>query len=136
MKVTTVELKITDEQIKNLLCSAFEGGANYWYQIEKYQFGKTGLKYADFKQGGKMQNPENYWHPCQLVPLADGCSIVINDLEGGNRHILDRSAINTGIAAFAEKCPNHFADLLSENDDAITADCFLQCCLFGEVIYG
>jgi hypothetical protein len=32
--------------------------------------------------------------------------------------------------------PRHFADFLNEAADAITADAFLQCCLFGALIYG
>lgn len=36
----------------------------------------------------------------------------------------------------AEKSPRHFADLLSEDDDATTHDVFIQHVLFGEVIYG
>jgi hypothetical protein len=32
--------------------------------------------------------------------------------------------------------PRHFADLVNENDDADTGDAFVQCCVFGEVIYG
>ena len=30
----------------------------------------------------------------------------------------------------------HFKDFLYENEDAMTGDCFLQCCVFNEVIYG
>jgi len=32
--------------------------------------------------------------------------------------------------------PSHYGDAISENDDAGTGDVYLQCCLFGEVIYG
>jgi hypothetical protein len=35
----------------------------------------------------------------------------------------------------AVECPRHFADFLNEKADAVTGDAFLQCCLFGEVIY-
>lgn len=34
------------------------------------------------------------------------------------------------------KYPRHWADVLAENDDATTGDVFLQCCLFGECIFG
>jgi len=36
----------------------------------------------------------------------------------------------------AKKEPRHFADFLKEDYDETTGDVFLQCCLFGEVIYG
>jgi len=44
MKTTTqqptisvnVKHEISLERISSLLCSAFEGGSNYWYQIDKF----------------------------------------------------------------------------------------------------
>jgi len=36
----------------------------------------------------------------------------------------------------AEKYPRHFHNFLEENDDAETGDVFIQCCLFGEIVYG
>lgn len=133
----TASLKVSDEIIKGLLCSAFEGGSNYWYQNLDYDFGKTNLTYEDFKKGGKMQDPKNYWHPCQLVPLVEGCSLTIEDGEDSNKtFILDRAAIERGVQVMAEKYPQHFADILTENGDATTGDVFLQCCLFGDTIYG
>jgi len=35
-----------------------------------------------------------------------------------------------------EKFPKHFSDAVEEDFDATTADCWLQCCLFGDVIFG
>jgi len=48
---------------------------------------------------------------------------------------LDLKSIGRGLEDPAVKCPTHFADLVNENTDAITADVRLQCCLFGELIY-
>jgi hypothetical protein len=36
----------------------------------------------------------------------------------------------------AQDYPHHFDDLIQQNDDAHTADAFLQLSLFGDVIYG
>jgi hypothetical protein len=36
----------------------------------------------------------------------------------------------------AQAYTRHFADFINQNDDAITGDVFLQCCLLGEVLYG
>ena len=36
----------------------------------------------------------------------------------------------------ADKFPRHFANILNENDDAETGDVFLQCCLWGDIVYG
>jgi hypothetical protein len=45
------------------------------------------------------------------------------------------AAIKSGLKVMAEKYPHHWQDFVSENDDAITGDVFLQCCLFGEIVY-
>ena len=44
--------------------------------------------------------------------------------------------IEKGLKVFAEKSPYQFGEWLLDNDDSITGDVFLQCCLFGEVKYG
>lgn len=49
---------------------------------------------------------------------------------------LDLSAIAQGLDALARDYPRHFADLINDNGDALTADVLLQCCLFGELVYG
>ena len=44
--------------------------------------------------------------------------------------------IKRGLTVMAKKERKHFVDFLNEDYDETTADVFLQCCLFGEVIYG
>ena len=137
MKIN-VEIQIDEERIKNLLVSAFEGGSNYWYVIDSYNLGETGLKISDFAEDGKMQDPDNYYHYCQLIPFVPGCSLVIADSEDDDKkeYTLDRAALIRGLSVMATKYPKHFADFMVEDDDATTGDVYLQCCLFGEAIYG
>jgi len=135
-----LKVQITHEfplsRIRGLLCSAFEGGSNYWYEIAKYNYPK-GIRGEEFSEGGSQQDPNEYWHPCQLVPTVEGGSLTINDMEGGKKgYTLNLETIMKGLKIMSEKYPRHFADFMQENDDAITADVFLQCCLFGDAIYG
>lgn len=76
MKIT---LDITNEQIKSLLCSAFEGGSNCWARIEGYKYAE-GLEHKDFQEGGKFQT-DAYWHPSQIIPLVEGCAVILADVE-------------------------------------------------------
>lgn len=143
----TANITVTDKQISGMLTNAFEGGSNYWYHIEDYRFA-PGIKYADFcdsrVQGigaiGRFCDPDCYFHPCQLIPLQAGCAVIISDRSGEaeeeKTYELNREAINRGIQIMATKYLRHFADLMNENDDADTGDVFLQCCIFGDVIYG
>ena len=49
---------------------------------------------------------------------------------------LNDSNLQQGLAIMAEHYPHHFNNFIEENEDAITGDVFLQCVVFGEVIYG
>jgi len=113
-----------------------EGGSNYWYLITDYVF-PEGVSYVDFKEGGKHAEDE-YWHPSQLIPFVDGCSLLIRDAEDedGPEFVLGRAAITQGVEAMKANYPKHWDDFVNENDDADTGDVFLQCCLFGELVYG
>jgi len=68
-------------------------------------------------------------------------SLTITTLEGDEfkgvkEWTLDLAAIRKGLQIMADKYPHHFRDAMAENDDAITGDVFLQCCLFDEIVYG
>ena len=139
----TVTNKISRELVRGLLCCAFEGGSNYWYTElapDNYPKGKT---HKDYSKGGSMQG-DNYWHWCQLLPTTGGSVkfVVIdhteesNDSNGGAEMSLGEKEILRGLEVMADKYPNHFGDAISGNDDATTGDVFLQCCVFGDVLYG
>ena len=132
-----VQTEISDESIRGLLCGAFEGGSNYWYSQLDWEL-PDGASIDDFRKGGSRQG-DTYWHWCQLIPLVDeeGFALTLVDAEdGGKFHRITRSDIENGVKIFAKDYPRHFSNFISENDDAITADVFLQCVVFGEVIYG
>ena len=135
MKIQT-PIDIDDERIKGLLCIAFEGGVGYWCRVRGYKFSK-GLTIEDFRHGGKMQGAD-YWHPCQLVPMAPGCAVICveHNEEDPKPLELTREKIEVGLQLMASKYPRHFTDFIDENDDATTGDVFLQCCLLGELVYG
>jgi hypothetical protein len=69
-------------------------------------------------------------------PLNEGGSLGIVSTEPASDVFrLDLKSIRRGLEDLATKYPRHFADLVNENTDAITANVLLQCCLFGELIY-
>lgn len=72
---------------------------------------------------------------CYFAPLVAGGSLVL-PVEDGTDAVLDIGAVTRGLQVMESKAPRHFADWLSENEDAITADVFFQCCAFGELVYG
>ena len=131
--VTEVNVKvpITKQRISDLLCCAFEGGSNYWYLIDEF------IKPPVLEW---QNDPEQVYQHLDY-PLNAGGALIISDKEDDEpvkskkTYRLDLDSITKGIQVMAEKYPRHFADMVSEDFDATTGDVFLQCCLFGEVIY-
>lgn len=131
---TTFKIPVTTDipiqRVSDLLCSAFEGGSNYWYQIDKF------IKPLNFNNS--EEGDEKFRH--LSYPINEGGALVISaDEEEEGKPVtysLNLETIEKGLKVMAEKYPRHFNDFMQENDDACTGDVFLQCCLFGEVIFG
>lgn len=98
------------EDIESLLDSASRG-SSYW-----------------------CENDLGYESNVKLAVSDKGYTL--EDIEEENTHILDIKKIKKGLTVMAKKEPRHFADFISEDYDQTTGDVFLQCCLFGKVIYG
>jgi len=132
--MSQVITRVSDEHLRNLLCCALEGGSNYWYTIVQYIFPK-GTQYSDFQENGKHALDE-YWHPTELIPFVDDCGMVFADEDAAFKPVLlNREALEKGVQVMSDKYPAHFSNLMSGNEDAETGDVFLQCCLFGEIIF-
>ncbi|TRZ80178.1 hypothetical protein D4R86_04795 [bacterium] len=125
MKDIEVTCKKTfeDQDIKDLLCCAFEGGSNYWYHIQ------TAI------------NPDKI--ECEFrhldLPMSENGYLIIKDIEDDDDYPelykLNRQSIEKGLQIMADKYPEHFHNFDIDNADAETGDVFLQCCLFGEIVF-
>jgi len=129
-KITTV-LDIPSERVADLLCCAFEGGSDYWAEIkEKRKPEEFVFRYMADVLGDKPTSYTDY-------PLNRGGFLMVGDIEGDMPDaLLDRGTIRLGLQLMADKYPNHWHDFINDNEDATTSDVFLQCCLYGEVIFG
>jgi len=126
----------TEEMVRDMLVSAFEGGSNYWYRIESKKL-PPGTKEKDFKEGGRMQ-PEHYYHPMQLIPTIPGGQLVIREVSDGpgETFVLDLGALKRGLMLLKEKYPKIWERAQKGMEDASDADVFLQLSLFGKVVFG
>jgi hypothetical protein len=120
----TVSKTIETQAVADLLCCAFEGGSNYWANVV-LRHNPTTWEFLD-------DGEHKYIH---TVPLNPGGFLIFQEPDG-KQYSLDQGTIQKGLQIMAEKYPEHFADFVAENADADTGDVFLQCCLFGEVVYG
>lgn len=122
-----ISITVTDQQIADLLVGAFEGGSNYWIE---------NIKTIGRPESKKIGNDE---YPSYITcALAANCHVDIqpNEHAGVPIKFLHRDSIRIGLEAMATQCPQHFGNFLSGDYDSITSDVFLQCCIFGELVFG
>lgn len=120
----TVTTTISAQRVCDMICGAFEGGSNYWLGR-----GRVELVAPDYPESNGIVwygRPEIYEAPFKITI----------DVPDDELHTMDNASVERGIQLMVVDYGNHFSDMMTENDDAITSDVFLQLCLFGEVIYG
>lgn len=132
-----VEIEVSLQVISDTLCSAFEGGSNYWYHIDEFIQPPLLTFLSDRALSNLTGAPARVFRHLDF-PLNEGGSLTISDKEDRTApaRTLNLATIATGLKVMAEKYPRHFADMMNEDGDAETGDVLLQCCLFGEVVYG
>jgi hypothetical protein len=122
----TIKQEISEKRISDLLCNAFETDAiSYWATLCKRIEPKT----LSFRTDAEII----YKH--LDYPLNAGGAVILKDIETNKHYPIDLDTIANGLQVMANKFPNHFIDIIMENDDATTADIFIQCICFGDVIY-
>ncbi len=139
--------KITEavpvQRVYDMLVSAFEGGSNYWYMLEERIEPPMPYTFTDKMWNDKREADPTWIHSLE-IPFNEGGALLLSDEQADEPRIteakdffrLDSAALEKGLQTMARDHREHYADFLKENDDAITADVFLQCCVFGDVIYG
>lgn len=127
-----VPLKLSSELLSNVLCSAFDPGyasTGYWGTVDRK------VEPLEWLHEDKTR-PEKGGHWLHEYPLSPGGKLIVWEQEEDKRHEFGLEQIRKGLDIMARDFPKHFGDIISENDDAITADVLVQCGIFGEVKYG
>lgn len=130
-------VNVKDYDLLCTLISAIEGGSNYWCSnVKGYRaiFNCTKVPYTTPNKTDVEGENFRKWY-------ESGGSLTITEDDShkfGHDGVwtFDKAAIEKGISIMANKYPRHFANMVNENGDAETGDVFLQCCLFGEIVYG
>lgn len=118
-----IKMKVDTQRLEDLLCTALEGGCDYWAKIKKGSFAE-----------GKSASDYEYWH---LEAIFDGGTIVVQDWQDASTKAeIGLPELMEGLQQLASEYPRHYCDWLREDDDAETADIFLQLACFGEVMFG
>ena len=119
-------VRIPNQKIMDLITTAIEGGSNYW---------------------AKFKFPNNYkdnYQSYEQIPFQGG-NIEVYDIETDELlGYLNSASIKVGLQLMADRkglkgklIPSrHFKNLATDNDDAETADVFMQLSVMGEIVYG
>lgn len=126
----TEPIKVSANDIDNIVCTAIEGGINYWAMIDRQK--------SECREKPKGM-PLSSWVTKMLL---DGKSVYFYDWEAesgdeaGNeseRFELNLLRLINGIKLNCQHRP-HDCDI--ETGDATTADCIFQYAMFNEIVYG
>lgn len=126
------------DKITNAIVGAVEGSYSPWLQGFNYERSQPSMGLAEAARGGER----TVWYNDPAFWIGGGVAQVnYDDPEdeegnGAGKKDIKRADLSRGLALMAEKSPDHFADLLNENDDADTHDVFMQYVILGEVVYG
>lgn len=123
------------DKITNAIVGTLEGGYSSWL----HSFIPDDAELAAKSRGGVhtvWYNDPSFW-----IGGGTATAVYDNPLRaegngGGKMAGIARHDFTRGLSLMAEKSPKHFADLISENDDALTHDVFMQYVILGEVVYG
>lgn len=131
----TIQVSVTFERIADMMVGAVEGGSGYWcngFYPAPDDHSQTLKRAIDLAGNGPWYSVDSYWRDGGKAALRYDPP---TDSDNGAR-VIGTAEIFEGLNKMAAQAPQHFADLVNENDDAITADVFLQMILFGEIVFG
>ena len=125
----TITQTLQADEFKNLLYNCWHY-SNYWCSLDcdpAFEWHKE--KFPD------VQNciEDKLWAYLRHDPSH---KIEVHDTYSDEKFSLRWDMILEGSKVFADDFPRHFQDFVSDNDDAVTADVWLQCVCLGDVCYG
>lgn len=124
----TTNAKVTAQRVQDLLTCAIDsayGGSFYWIS-----------GYRKVYPEGQTKESLGLQYPQIELPFKGGSIVFGNDDPKYAGKVLDAAAMLRGLQLLADNYPKHWADFIEDNEDADTADVFLQLALFGEVVFG
>jgi hypothetical protein len=124
-----IEVEISPQKVADQLTAAFSGGSNYWLHTAKL-----------FRSDNKPT--VSPWYACPAV-FERSFEIELGyddpngyEGEGKGRKRITQDEVRRAVDLMARDYPKRFAAMMGNSGDADMADAFVQCVMFGKVIYG
>lgn len=129
-----IALNVSAQFLRDVLCTAVEGGSNYWMHASATKRVKVG-EYIEYEQvkvyeTGDGDGDETAPRIIGLAQMAEGVRrMIARDFTSDKSHAMpySKSAGEVLIAVVNDDAGNVDADL---------ADLILQCACFGHIVYG
>ena len=121
-------IKLTEEDLSDILCSCFEGGCGYWCCVDNSTDEWNNAREQLHANGNQRPVIENI----MLYMLIHGMPLRLIDEEEDVALYMTMDTFLTGIKMTLE---NGFCDCIDEID-AIAGDAIIQYAVFGEQVYG
>lgn len=126
----TIGITVARRKLAQVLASAFEHGAGYWIR-----YGSLAIEPPSPVRYRRVFS-DNMDCPLYDSPLQPGGQVTFVDDVAGCERVLDLEACERGLRLMAQAHPRHFANLMTDKDDAETGDVFLQLAVIGDLVYG
>lgn len=135
----TVKKEIPRQRIVDLLCCGYDDAL--W--IDSFQYNPAGKPTEEECREICVKlgiHPDH--HRKEVYPVVGGSHFIrihhtgAENPSGKNYTDLNLELCLKGLKIMAEKYPLHFDTFINESEDAITGDVFIQCCVFGEIVFG
>jgi len=115
------------------------GGDETWVRIVNHKLPEN-TTLSDFRPGGKFNPSENYENTLSVIATTEGGELIVTceEDDAGNElkdYTLNLEKIQQGLQVMANKYAHHFSNMVNEDGDMTTSSVFVQCCLFGEVVF-
>jgi len=138
--IIQVDVEVSEKDMMDLLCGAFEGGSRYWARME---MSKNAEPSEITRVYDLFAMEDKHVYPF-FLPFAGGEYKVIDVEENLPLGLLNKEALERGMKLLASgKDKNgkvvpirHWRNFVDEMHDAETSDVYLQLCVMGEIVFG
>lgn len=139
------EWDISSERIADLFIGAIEGNSMvrswcaglYWHDFHTEPPENTTEPGIHWYADPKLYEREDFQislHEIEDESVWEGC--FEPDTPGLKVHVIKIKDVLDGLQLMADKYPGHWEDFVSENDDNMTQDIFLQLTVLKKLVYG
>ena len=125
-----ITFDVSLERVRDLLSHSLTNmprGTTSWAQIREYIIPPTPYHSLHHPSDPRLDYP--------LSPEGAVVVTIVGEVEKNKTCRLDLNSIRDGLSTMARWYSYEFGKFLTDFDDASTGDVFLQCCLFGKVVY-